>query len=199
MAVHLTFDDGPDPRWTPRVLEVLAEAGARATFFVLGERIAQAPEPMLRAVAEGHEIALHGERHRRHSELARDELARDTERALDRLASLGVHPARWRAPWGVETADTRAVAAELGLELAGWTLDTHDWRGDTAARMYERCEPALAKGAVVLMHDGIGPGARRADCEATAQLAAGLIRRARQLDLRLEPLAFGVEAREPAA
>jgi len=194
VAVHLTFDDGPDPRWTPRVLEVLAEAGARATFFVLGARIAQAPEPMLRAVAEGHEIGLHGDRHRRHSELARDELARDTERALGRLASLGVHPARWRAPWGAETADTRSVAAELGLELAGWTLDTHDWRGDTAAQMYERCAPALAESAVVLMHDGIGPGARRKDCEATARLAAGLIRRARRLDLCLEPLALRAQA-----
>jgi peptidoglycan/xylan/chitin deacetylase (PgdA/CDA1 family) len=110
-----------------------------------------------------------------------------------------VHPARWRAPWGVETADTRAVASERGLELAGWTLDTHDWRGDAAARMQARCAPALAEGAVVLMHDGIGPGARRAGCEATARLAAGLIRRARRLDLRLEPLATTVEAREPAA
>lgn len=189
MAVHLTFDDGPDPRWTPRVLEVLAQAGARATFFVLGERVAQASEPVLRALAAGHEIGLHGDHHLRHSELGRDELARDTERALDRLAGLGVHPARWRAPWGVETADTRAVADERGLELVGWTLDTHDWRGDTAAQMHERCAPALAEGAVVLMHDGIGPGARRRGCEATAQLAAGLIRRARGLDLCVEPLA----------
>jgi peptidoglycan/xylan/chitin deacetylase (PgdA/CDA1 family) len=196
VPVHLTFDDGPDPRWTPLVLDVLAEAGARATFFVLGERVAQAPEPMLRAAAEGHEIALHGDRHVRHDELARDELDCDTDRALERLAGHGVDPVRWRAPWGVETADSRAIAQERDIELVGWTLDTHDWRGDTAARMHATCAPLITDGAVVLMHDGLGPGARREHCAATIDLAAGLSRRAHQLDLRLESLAGA--APEPA-
>lgn len=176
--LHLTFDDGPDPRWTARVLDALARAGARATFFVLGERVAAHPELVERAVAEGHEIGLHGDRHLRHAENPRAVVEADSLRALERLAALGVHPTRWRAPWGVETAATRTIAARLGLELTGWTVDTHDWRGDGADEMLARCGgQALAPGAVVLMHDGLGPGARRSDCAATVELTARLLAR----------------------
>lgn len=173
---HLTFDDGPEPIWTERVLDVLAGAGASAAFFVLGERVAASPELVERTVAEGHEIGLHGDRHLRHSEHGLDELEADTHRALERLDALEIAPARWRAPWGAETDATRAIATRLGLELTGWTVDTHDWRGDGADEMLARWgAEALAPGAVVLMHDGLGPGARRSDCAATVDLTARLL------------------------
>jgi peptidoglycan/xylan/chitin deacetylase (PgdA/CDA1 family) len=178
--VHLTFDDGPQPGWTDRVLDTLAGVDERATFFVLGEYVAAAPELVQRTVAEGHEVGLHGDRHLRHSEHTREEIEADALRALDRLEALGVRPARWRPPWGVETADTRMVAQRLGLELVGWTVDTHDWRGDSAAAMLARCGAAAVEpGAVVLLHDGPGPGARRSHCDATVELTEALLERAR--------------------
>jgi len=174
-GVALTFDDGPDPQWTPKVLDLLAARGAGATFFVLGPRASAHPGLIRRMMADGHEVALHAERHVRHSELTRDEVARDAGAALARLADIGVSPTRWRTPWGVQTPDTEEVAGELGLELCGWTADSRDWTGDPAAEMVLRCAPEVVDGSVVLMHDGLGPGATRQDCEETVDLARRLI------------------------
>lgn len=198
--MHLTFDDGPQPGWTEAVLDALARGGAQATFFVLGERVAEAPELVECAVAEGHEIGLHGDRHLRHSEYGLDAIEADARRTLERLERLGVRPARWRAPWGVETADTRAVAQRLGLELVGWTVDPHDWLGDSADEMLARCGAEAAEpGAVVLLHDGVGPGARRSGCEATVELTELLLERARVEGAVAESLAGAAPGRPPRA
>jgi hypothetical protein len=73
--VALTFDDGPNPVWTPRVLDALAEAGARATFFVLAPAADKHPQLLRRAEQEGHEVGLHCERHVRHDRMKREEMA----------------------------------------------------------------------------------------------------------------------------
>lgn len=159
--LHLTFDDGPDPTWTPRVLRALEAVGARATFFVLGEAVRRHPATVEAVVAAGHDVGLHGDRHLRHDGLTRAGLLADTDRALAALADLGVEPAWWRAPWGVVTDDTRAVAAARGLTLLGWHADTHDWRGDPAASMVAAVARDAPHGGVVLAHDGLGPGALR--------------------------------------
>ena len=97
-----------------------------------------------------------------------------THRALGALGGLGIAPTRWRTPWGDRAPWTGEVAAERGLALVGWTADTNDWRGDERAAMLARLEEDLAPGGVVLMHDGVGPGALRDDCRATADLLAPL-------------------------
>jgi peptidoglycan/xylan/chitin deacetylase (PgdA/CDA1 family) len=129
---------------------------------------------------EGHEVGLHCYEHVRHSERDHAWLARDTARALDTLHSLGARPARWRTPWGATAPWTGQIAAEHGLRLLGWTVDTHDWRGDSAEDMFERTKSELEDGAIVLAHDGIGPGARRDTTEQTVEfvrLAAAEARR----------------------
>ena len=174
----LTYDDGPDPVWTPRVLDVLADHGAGATFFVLGPQAESHPDLVRRAVAEGHEVALHADRHVRHTEMDAAQIAEDAARALERLNALGVEPVRWRVPWGVATHDTHVVAERLGLELVHWSVDTHDWRGDSAREMLAACAEGLAaEHPVVLMHDGLGPGARRSGCAQTVELTEGLLAR----------------------
>jgi peptidoglycan/xylan/chitin deacetylase (PgdA/CDA1 family) len=157
----LTFDDGPDPVGTPRLLDLLASLGARVTFFPIAPRAAEHPQLIARMLAEGHEVGLHCYEHVRHSERDAAWLAIDTTRALETLRSLGARPALWRTPWGVVAPWTEEVAAEHGLRIVGWTVDTHDWRGDSAPEMFERTQAGLQDGAVVLAHDGIGPGARR--------------------------------------
>ncbi|MGH2910426.1 MAG: polysaccharide deacetylase family protein, partial [Solirubrobacteraceae bacterium] len=129
-GLSLTFDDGPDPRGTPAVLDALDAAGARATFFVIASTAERHPDLLRRAVACGHRMALHCDRHVRHSDLDERAIRDDTERALERLTRLGVEPMLWRVPWGVRTEASAAVAADLDLLLVDWDVDTHDWRGD---------------------------------------------------------------------
>ena len=171
------------------MLTRLADEGAQATFFVMAGRAAAHPSLVDRMRAEGHEIALHCVRHVRHTEIDERGLRRDTEAGLRLLERLGVTARRWRAPWGVTTAASRAIAADLDLELVRWDVDTHDWRGDSAAAMHARVAGEIRADSVVLMHDGLGPGARRTDCRETLRLVPALIATLRSRRLRPAPVA----------
>ncbi len=188
-TIALTFDDGPDAEWTPRVLDALAAAGARATFFPIARRAAAQPALVARLIAEGHQVGLHCDEHVRHSTRDAAWARADTERALERLRSVGAAPRLWRTPWGDEAPWTHALAGEYGLRIVGWTADTHDWRGDTAQEMFDALRPRLQPGAIVLAHDGIGPGARRADAGETVAFVPLVARHARGLGLRMTSLA----------
>ncbi len=187
-VLNLTFDDGPDPQWTPQVLQQLQRSDATATFFMVGERVAARPALARRVLAAGHEIQLHCHRHVRHTELTEHELTRDCESALAALESVGVHPRLWRAPWGVCTEASARVAQRLGLELVGWSIDTHDWRGDQPREMLENARRRLTDGGAVLMHDALGPGARRAGCQNTVALVPKLVQGARAAGMLLAPM-----------
>jgi peptidoglycan-N-acetylglucosamine deacetylase len=171
-CVALTFDDGPDPVWTPRLLDRLAQIGAHATFFPIARRAAEHPEVIKRTLAEGHAVGLHCDQHVRHGDRSEAWVRADTERALDRLRRLGVRPRMWRTPWGERAPFTPAIAREFELELVGWTADTHDWRGDPAETMFAMTRPALRDGAIVLAHDGLGPGALRTGAAQTITYAS---------------------------
>jgi len=176
-TVALTFDDGPDPVWTPQVLAELERGGAATTFFVDAQR-ADANRSLIAAIeAGGHEVGLHCFEHVRHSELDEAAIAADTVAGLGLLEEIGVSPSAWRAPWGDVTAATRRVAAEQRLKLWDWNVDSHDWRGDSCEEMLLalEAEGGLCSGAVVLMHDGIGPGALRSGCAQTVRLTAALL------------------------
>lgn len=166
-SLALTFDDGPDERETPSLLDALRRMGARATFFVIAQRAAGHPGLVARMVAEGHGVGLHCDEHVRHNERDLAWLEGDTERALARLAALGMRPTLWRTPWGDLAPWTQAVAARHKLRLVGWSVDSHDWRGDHATEMFKAVRTGLRPGATVLAHDGIGPGSRRDDAHET--------------------------------
>ncbi len=187
-SIALTFDDGPDADWTPRLLDVLGRADARATFFPIAERAAGEPALTARILAEGHTIGLHCHEHVRHTARPASWGRRDTARGLELLASVGVRPRLWRTPWGRTGPWTATVARENRLELVHWTVDTHDWRGDSAAMMLRATEAGLAPGAIVLAHDGIGPGARRGDPRETVAYASLVAAHARREGLALEAL-----------
>jgi peptidoglycan-N-acetylglucosamine deacetylase len=188
--IALTFDDGPDPIWTPRVIEALGEHRARATFFVVASQAEAYPLLMKRMLRAGHAVGLHCDEHVQHTDRDERWLRRDTARGLARLAEVGIHPTLWRTPWGVEAPWTEKVARHHALQLMGWTVDTHDWRGDTAVDM-QRSIGKLRGGGVVLAHDGIGPEARREDCSNTVELVHRVAARAAQHGQRL--IALGPE------
>ena len=189
MSLCLTFDDGPDPDWTRRLLDVLADAGACATFFPIASRAAAHPELIERIVGGGHQIGLHCDEHVRHSDRSIEWCRRDTLRALELLRTVGVRPRLWRTPWGDTAPWSAQVAHERQLRIIGWTVDTHDWRGDTAAQMFRATENRLRDGAIVLAHDGIGPGARRADARETIEYVALVAEHAAATGLALGPAA----------
>lgn len=184
----LTFDDGPDPVWTAAVRDALDRCGVRATFFVIAGAAREHRAEIRRVREDGHELELHCHRHVRHSELREEEIEQDARAALEVLAGSGEHPALWRAPWGVCTAATRRVARRLGLRLVGWDIDTHDWRGDSAAAMLAAIGSGIGRGGSVLMHDGLGPGARRSGCANTLELLPLLVAAARECGLSVGPL-----------
>jgi peptidoglycan/xylan/chitin deacetylase (PgdA/CDA1 family) len=186
--VALTFDDGPDPRWTARLLDELDRVGAPATFFVLASRAACYPELLDRMVAAGHEVAFHGNLHLRHDEYPAAVIQADT---AEGLTLLGRHqPRLWRTPHGVVAAVTHELARRHAMELVGWSADTVDWQdGQTPEAMLARVEPDLTDGAVILMHDAVGPGAPRPDPAPTVALVEPLVAaiRARGLEPGLIP------------
>ena len=159
-VVYLTFDDGPHPTWTPRVLEVLARHGATATFFVLGQNAEAYPELASRLVEAGHDAENHTFDHASLDKVDRETFiaeVRDTDDAIHAAAGAQADPISClRPPYGAYDAQTSALAAELGKTLTLWNVDPQDWRRPGAAQIAEHLLAHARPGAILLMHDGGG-------------------------------------------
>ena len=143
--VALTFDDGPDPQQTPRILDLLGERGIRATFFVFGVKARRNRELIARALEAGHEVQPHcWADHDSHLRMSEQEIEVEIERTVKTLTHLGCPPPTlWRPPYGdIREPETQTVAARHGLEVVTWTLDTLDWDPDG-----ERAEPRRGRRA----------------------------------------------------
>lgn len=158
-GVALTFDDGPHPEGTPAVLDVLARAGARATFFVIGEQVERRPELVGRILAGGHAVALHGYRHRLQLRLSpaqvTDDLARGVAAVQEARGGGGGEGLRWhRPPYGIYSpAGLRAARGE-GLAPLLWSRWGRDWRKfTTPVRIMRRATRGVIAGDVILLHD----------------------------------------------
>lgn len=157
-TVALTFDDGPDARYTPQILSILAAADVRATFFLVGQRADAQPQLVDAIVAAGHEVASHAWRHR-HAWL-RDPLStyRDIARAKRSLEALTASPIRfYRPPWGAFTWAVRWSCTRLGLTPVLWSARAVDWKvGDYANEVVQRVVRSAQPGTIVLCHDAGG-------------------------------------------
>ena len=154
-GIALTFDDGPHPDGTPAMLEALAEAGATATFFLVGEQVRPRPSVAAAIVAAGHEVGLHGDRHTLLLRRTVRELAGDLTRATAAIEdATGRSPALYRPPYGVFSSGALALVRERGLRPLLWSRWGRDWeRRATAESIARRATRALAPGDVVLLHD----------------------------------------------
>ena len=155
--IALTFDDGPDEKWTPTVLNMLATAGpvaAKGTFFQMGSALESAAgKDLCRQVkAAGHEIGVHAYEHYNLSTLTLDEVRKQVKSTYDLLAeTTGQKPAVFRPPYGAINGNVLRVAAENDLQIVLWS---HHITGSDPVKMRHRLLTSVYEGAVVLMHDG---------------------------------------------
>ena len=154
-GIALTFDDGPHPEGTPAVLELLAAAGAKATFFLVGEQVRAFPELAERIAAEGHEVAVHGDRHRVMLRMAPAMIAADLDRAQATIGELtGQKPRFHRPPLGIYSYPGLKIARQQGLEPLLWSRWGRDWSAkSTAGSISEMVTSDLSAGDVLLLHD----------------------------------------------
>ncbi|MET8375143.1 polysaccharide deacetylase family protein [Streptomyces microflavus] len=156
-SMVLSFDDGPDPLYTPDILSTLRKHNVRAMFFVCGE-MADANRDLLREMADdGHVVGNHSWSHPLVPGLTRaairDELGRTSEVVE---ATLGTAPLWYRAPYGAWNRNSFEIGADLGMEPMAWTVDTLDWTTPGTGTIVRRVLDGAAPGVVVLSHDAGG-------------------------------------------
>jgi len=187
--VAITFDDGPDPEVTPRVLDLLDAHGAKATFFCVGERAAAAPGLVREIVRRGHSVENHSHRHSTaFGWYGPWRLRRELEAAQRVLAeAAGVAPIFFRAPFGTRNPLLDFALARLGLTLVSWTRRGYDTVDGDPARVLRRLVDRLAAGDVLLLHDGVTIRERRGEPAVLAVLPRLLERLA---DRGLKPVSL---------
>lgn len=153
----LTFDDGPDPRYTPQVLRTLKAHDVRAMFFVCGEMATVHKDLLRRMADEGHVVGNHTWSHPLLTRLTRAEIRSQMERTCDVIEEgTGERPGWFRAPYGAWNRAAFQIGAELGMEPLAWTVDTLDWTSPGADAIEGRVIKGAAPGVVVLGHDAGG-------------------------------------------
>ena len=151
--IALTFDDGPHPGNTGRILDVLKRYGVKATFFVLGCNATYYPKPLLRAIEEGHEIENHSMDHKTVGRSAREleECIGEAQRII--TAMTGRRPRYFRPPEGRCSPEMRQALDTLGYETVFWTIDSEDWRGKPYLDIVESVLRSVRGNDIVLFHD----------------------------------------------
>lgn len=154
--VALTFDDGPDPEVTPRVLDLLEENRARATFFVIGRRLEDHPGLVEEIVARGHSVQNHSYHHSYgFAFLGPWSLAREVDRTQALIRRLTGQPASFfRAPAGIRSPWLEGILARRGLTLVSWTRRGYDAVATDPRRVLRRLLAGLSGGDILLLHDG---------------------------------------------
>jgi peptidoglycan/xylan/chitin deacetylase (PgdA/CDA1 family) len=154
-GVALTFDDGPHPEGTPRILGILDEAGASATFFLCGEQVERDPALAAEIAAAGHTVAVHGHRHRNMLRLTPGMFAEDLQRGMATIEdATGVRPVDYRPPYGIFSFPGIGEVRRRGLRPLLWSRWGHDWRGGRPPEAIAgELTGSIAAGDVLLLHD----------------------------------------------
>jgi len=153
--IAMTYDDGPHPSNTPRLLDMLAARGIKATFFTVGRNVAAYPNIMRRMVAEGHEIANHTWTHPYLSKLGDGAVRSELQRSHEALVGItGQAPRMYRPPYGAITARQKQwIYSEFGYPSILWSVDPQDWRTRNAATTRSRILAETRPGSIILVHD----------------------------------------------
>ncbi|MER6954188.1 MULTISPECIES: polysaccharide deacetylase family protein [unclassified Streptomyces] len=158
-GVNITIDDGPDPGWTPQVLQVLRENGVKATFCMVGTQAQAHPDLVKAVVADGHRLCDHTVSHDTtmdtKPESYQSQQILDAERMITE-ASGGVRPMYYRAPGGAFTPYSRTLAASRGMRPLGWNVDTKDFERPGADAIVATVQNEVSNGPTILFHDAGG-------------------------------------------
>jgi len=154
-GVALTFDDGPHPVWTPRTLDMLAEAGVRATFFLIGREVEKHPEVVRRIVAEGHAVGGHSYDHTVITAQSPEQLVADLARCRDVISeATGTRTCLFRPPKGEVSYGSIRTVCRAGFTLVHWSKTYSDYQQDGTAPLLDRIERLSAQGGdILLFHD----------------------------------------------
>ncbi|MEU3453994.1 polysaccharide deacetylase family protein [Micromonospora sp. NPDC006766] len=157
--VALTFDDGPDPAYTPQVLALLRQYGVKATFCVVGENAESSPDLIQAIVSEGHTLCNHSWSHdenmgKRSPDTIRADLLRTNEAIRAAVPDAAI--AYYRQPGGNWTSPIVSIAQDLGMTSLHWGVDPSDWQAPGVTRIIQRVLSQTEPGSIVLMHDAGG-------------------------------------------
>ena len=160
--VAITFDDGPDARSTPALLDLLRESGMEATFFCIGKHVAAEPAIARRILVEGHMLENHSFEHSNFTNFFTvSQLKADLTQAQAAVNTATSHtPKLFRPPVGLSNPNVFRAAKDLGLRVVGWNIRSLDTRITDPVRIVRRIERGLSPGAIILLHDGNIPAER---------------------------------------
>lgn len=186
-VLALTFDDGPDPTWTPQVLDILAAEGVTATFCMVGRSVDAHPELVERIAAEGHQLCNHTVNHvvdlgAQPASTIDAEIAGASDRIA---AAAGKPPAFYRPPGGTMADSVTQAAAALDERLLYWSVDPRDWKRPPADELLVTVVSQFEPGAIIVLHDGGG------DRRSTVEALPGIIEYARALGYTFTPPVSG--------
>ncbi|WHY03400.1 polysaccharide deacetylase family protein [Neobacillus sp. DY30] len=157
-AIAITFDDGPNPVYTPQVLEIFSEAKGKATFFMIGEQMRNHPEIVKQVAAEGHEIGNHTFTHPKLSQLSKAECLTEieqTEKLIEELA--GQKPVIFRPPYLDYNQETVTLLQNKEYPMIGaLNLEAQDWEQPGVEHIFEKSREAVKNGSILIFHDGYG-------------------------------------------
>ena len=172
MKLALTFDDGPSP-WTADVLDLLHEHDARATFFLIGQRVRERPDDVRRIVESGHEVGSHTMTHPRLTEIGDDEVRREIQDGARAVAEVvGERPRLFRAPGFYADERVLRIVEEFELDAVFADVDPQDWQpGCVSHRILSAVLAGCRDGCIVDLHDGYPPPPTRSrdDCTPTVE------------------------------
>ena len=157
MQIAITFDDGPHPYLTPRILEILERYGVEATFFMVGVNVRNYPDAARAVIEAGHEVGNHTFTHGHMKRLSPAEVEREIgecEAALEELCEYRPH--LFRPPEGAVNTYIAHCSEENDYKLILWSLDTRDWENKSTEEIVERVLSSVTAGDIILMHDYIG-------------------------------------------
>ena len=150
-CIALTFDDGPNQQFTPLVLDTLKQFDARASFFVIGNRVPAHPEIVRRAYKEGHDIGNHSWSHPLFTKLSPDQISQEFNATQQAITQAGVPtPLLFRPPYGIRTP---AALAAIPAPFILWNVDPHDWSQKDVTALTQHILTHARRGAVIVMHD----------------------------------------------
>jgi peptidoglycan-N-acetylglucosamine deacetylase len=159
-VVNITVDDGPEPGWTVKVLDVLKKYDVKATFCIIGSQAKEYPDPVKKVVAAGHRLCDHSVDHNvamdKRSESYQEQQVLDAQKMIEDAAGGGARVLYYRAPGGAFTPYSREVAASHGMRPLGWSVDTRDWTNPGTDRIVATVKRELHEGPTILFHDGGG-------------------------------------------